>query len=111
MLTFFNTVLLQLVMPVGRDAVASQAAFDADQRTAVERNDRPTRARSLEQAGNVAADTGNARHFGHAAAVQPHRDMVGELRGVQAKSKFWRDSSAPTGRGISKEEEVVMSVR
>ena len=63
MLTFFNTVLLQLVMPVRRDAVASQAAFDADQRTAVERNDRPTRARSLEQAGNIVAEAGNARHF------------------------------------------------
>ena len=63
MLTFLNAVLLQLATPVEPDAVASQGAFDPDQRTAVERNDRPTRARSLKQAGNIAADASNARRF------------------------------------------------
>src|SRR3989344_5548846 len=40
----FHAVLLQLVVPVGHDAVARQRAFHADQRTAVERDDGPARA-------------------------------------------------------------------
>ena len=44
---FFDVVLLQLVVACGRNAVAGQCAFHADQRAAIERNDGAARARGF----------------------------------------------------------------
>src|SRR3989344_944666 len=80
----FHAVLLQLVVPVGHDAVARQRAFHADQRTAVERDDGPARAHGLHQVRHVAAHPRDARHLGHAAPVELQRHVVGQLRGAGA---------------------------
>ena len=66
-------------MDIGHQVVARQAFAGAGDRAAVDRHDGAARRGQPDQRRDIAADAGDARHFGHAAPVQLQRHVVGHL--------------------------------
>ena len=76
-IALFHTEVVQRVVAGGGKAMASKAALHAYQGAAVKRDDGASGFGGLEQVRHIAADPGNAGHFGVAAAVKLHREVVG----------------------------------
>lgn len=82
--TLADTIGSKIAMDVGNDAMTSQCVADAEQRTAVDCDDRTPRFSNTNKRPDVAADAGNTRHLRIPPTVKPKRQMVGELCGARA---------------------------
>ncbi len=80
MLALLDAVFVQQQMPARFESALRETAAHAFQRTAIQREYRPSGTRDADEVGHIAPNAGDARHFGQSGPVQLNSDMIGHLR-------------------------------
>lgn len=83
-MAFAQPVMAENQMYISMQAMLLEAVFNTLQRAAIQREDPASRARFVDQRRHMPADTDDAGHFSQAAAVQAHRQGIGQLGNVGA---------------------------
>lgn len=97
--TFADGQFAEQHMLIGLHPRLRQAGLTASQRTAVQGQNRPSALRQLDQRRHPAAYPADARHLRRPAAVQRHRQLIGQLGDIRTAGTGVHQGLARWGGG------------